>query len=86
METYGHTGFTGTSVWTDPEKDLSIILLSNRTWPTRENGKRISEIRRKVANIVVQSMVEQSWQEYWLSEFQREMDGLPSSVPVNLTR
>ena len=86
METYGHTGFTGTSVWTDPEKDLSIILLTNRTWPTRENGKRISEIRRKVANIVVKSMVEQSWQEYWLSEFQREMDGLPSSVPVNLTR
>jgi len=86
METYGHTGFTGTSVWTDPERDLSIILLTNRTWPTRENGKRISEIRRKVADIVVQSIEERSWQEYWLSEFQREMNDLPTSVPVNLTK
>jgi CubicO group peptidase (beta-lactamase class C family) len=34
---FGHTGFTGTSVWLDPEKDLLIVLLSNRVHPTREN-------------------------------------------------
>lgn len=35
----GHTGFTGTSLWIDPEKDLYIVLLSNRVHPTRENNR-----------------------------------------------
>ncbi len=34
---YGHTGFTGTSVWIDPERDLFVILLTNRVHPTRDN-------------------------------------------------
>lgn len=38
---YGHTGFTGTSVWTDPERKLIVILLSNRVYPTRKNTKII---------------------------------------------
>ncbi len=33
-ETYGHTGFTGTSVWVDPVQDLIFIFLSNRTYPS----------------------------------------------------
>jgi CubicO group peptidase (beta-lactamase class C family) len=39
---FGHTGFTGTSVWTDPEKNMFVILLSNRVHPTRNNQKLIS--------------------------------------------
>lgn len=39
MSSYGHTGYTGTSVWTDPEKNVIVILLTNRVHPTRENGK-----------------------------------------------
>ncbi|MBN1300771.1 MAG: serine hydrolase [Melioribacteraceae bacterium] len=38
---YGHTGFTGTSVWTDKEKRLFIILLTNRVYPSRNNRKII---------------------------------------------
>ena len=34
---YGHTGFTGTSLWIDPELDLLVVLLTNRVHPTREN-------------------------------------------------
>ncbi len=34
---YGHLGFTGTSVWTDPDRELTVILLTNRVHPTREN-------------------------------------------------
>lgn len=34
---YGHLGFTGTSVWVDPDRDLTVILLTNRVHPTREN-------------------------------------------------
>lgn len=35
----GHTGFTGTSLWIDPERDRYYVLLSNRVHPTRENQK-----------------------------------------------
>ena len=38
---YGHTGFTGTSVWIDPENDLFVVLLTNRVHPTRENSNHI---------------------------------------------
>ncbi|GAA3410550.1 serine hydrolase domain-containing protein [Paenibacillus hodogayensis] len=34
---YGHTGFTGTSLWMDPEQDVFAILLTNRVHPTRDN-------------------------------------------------
>lgn len=36
---YGHTGFTGTSLWIDPERDFFAVLLTNRVHPTRENRK-----------------------------------------------
>ena len=36
---FGHTGFTGTSMWMDPERELYVILLTNRVHPTRENNK-----------------------------------------------
>jgi beta-glucosidase-like glycosyl hydrolase/CubicO group peptidase (beta-lactamase class C family) len=36
---YGHTGFTGTFVWTDPERELIYIFLSNRTFPDPNDGK-----------------------------------------------
>jgi CubicO group peptidase (beta-lactamase class C family) len=41
---YGHTGFTGTSLWIDPERELFAILLTNRVHPTRDNPK-ITELR-----------------------------------------
>ncbi|MEJ7912243.1 MAG: glycoside hydrolase family 3 N-terminal domain-containing protein [Chitinophagaceae bacterium] len=38
-KTFGHTGFTGTAVWVDPDADLVYIFLSNRVYPTRDNNK-----------------------------------------------
>ena len=49
---FGHTGFTGTSIWIDPEKDLFVILLTNRVHPTRENS-RILRVRPRVADLAV---------------------------------
>ncbi len=49
---FGHTGFTGTSIWIDPDKDLFIILLTNRVYPTRDNP-RILAARRAVADTAV---------------------------------
>ncbi|MBL7979038.1 MAG: serine hydrolase [Bacteroidetes Order II. Incertae sedis bacterium] len=48
---YGHTGFTGTSIWIDPDAKLFAILLTNRVYPTRENQK-IREVRPKYADMV----------------------------------
>lgn len=48
---FGHTGFTGTSIWIDPEKNLFVILLTNRVNPTRENAKHVP-LRRAVADAV----------------------------------
>ena len=49
---YGHTGFTGTSMGIDPERDLYVILLSNRVNPTR-NNPRITAVRVAVTDAVV---------------------------------
>lgn len=48
---FGHTGFTGTSMWIDPEKDLFVVFLTNRVHPTRENQK-IREVRPKVHDAI----------------------------------
>ncbi|MGE0353139.1 MAG: serine hydrolase domain-containing protein [Gemmatimonadales bacterium] len=55
---FGHTGFTGTSIWIDPEQDLVIVLLTNRVNPTRENRK-IYAVRRGVADRVVEEVESQ---------------------------
>jgi CubicO group peptidase (beta-lactamase class C family) len=52
---FGHTGFTGTSIWIDPQKELFVVLLTNRVHPTRENNK-IREVRPAVADAVVESL------------------------------
>lgn len=49
---YGHTGFTGTSVWVDKDRELFVILLSNRVHPTRENKKIIS-FRPKLHDTII---------------------------------
>jgi CubicO group peptidase (beta-lactamase class C family) len=56
---FGHTGFTGTSIWFDPAKDLFIILLTNRVNPTRENT-RIGRVRGRVADLVVDALTERA--------------------------
>lgn len=49
---FGHTGFTGTSLWIDPARDLFVVLLTNRVNPTRQNS-RISRVRVDLADAVV---------------------------------
>jgi CubicO group peptidase (beta-lactamase class C family) len=42
LSTYGHTGFTGTCIWVDPDNQLIYIFLSNRVYPNAENWKLVS--------------------------------------------
>jgi beta-N-acetylhexosaminidase len=51
-ESFGHTGFTGTSIWIDPSRELVIVLLTNRVHPTR-NNPRIGALRIAVADRTV---------------------------------
>lgn len=52
---FGHTGFTGTSIWIDPDKELFIILLTNRVHPTRDNPI-MDRVRPAVADAVVEAL------------------------------
>jgi uncharacterized protein YbbC (DUF1343 family) len=54
---FGHTGFTGTSIWIDPDRELFVILLTNRVNPTREN-QLIRKARPAVADAVVLALVD----------------------------
>lgn len=50
-QSYGHTGFTGTSLWIDPESELAVVLLTNRVHPSRSRGsERIHQIRARIHN------------------------------------
>lgn len=56
---YGHTGFTGTMVWVDPEYDLLYVCLTNRTYPDPGNTKLIKEnIRTKIEKVVYESIID----------------------------
>ena len=52
----GHTGFTGTSLWIDWERDLYIVLLTNRVHPTREN-ELLRTIRPRFHDAVFESLI-----------------------------
>ena len=52
---FGHTGFTGTSIWIDPERQLFLILLTNRVHPTRDNTQ-IREVRPALADAVIRAV------------------------------
>ena len=53
---FGHLGYTGTSLWIDPELQLAITLLTNRTWPDHSN-QAIKQVRPKFHDSVVEALV-----------------------------
>ena len=59
MRSYGHLGYTGTSLWIDPERQLSITLLTNRTWPDCSH-KAIKDVRPAFHDAVVEALEQPS--------------------------
>ena len=51
----GHTGFTGTSIWIDLKKDITVIFLTNRIHPSRSNEK-IKDFRPKLHNLIMREL------------------------------
>ena len=52
---FGHTGYTGTSIWIDPDRQLFVVLLTNRVHPTRENQK-IAKVRPALHDAVMEAL------------------------------
>ncbi|HLW32274.1 MAG TPA: glycoside hydrolase family 3 N-terminal domain-containing protein [Aequorivita sp.] len=53
MTSFGHSGFTGTFAWADPEQEIVYVFLSNRTFPDAENRKLISsDLRSKIQQVI----------------------------------
>lgn len=53
---FGHTGFTGTSLWIDPDRMVYVVFLTNRVHPTRENQK-IAAVRPAVHDAVMKALL-----------------------------
>ena len=52
---FGHLGYTGTSLWIDPDRQLSITLLTNRTWPDCAN-QAIKQVRPKFHDAIIEAL------------------------------
>lgn len=52
---FGHLGYTGTSLWIDPQRQLSVILLTNRTWPDCKNHA-IQQVRPAFHDAVIEAL------------------------------
>ncbi|MGZ9159229.1 MAG: serine hydrolase, partial [Nitrospira sp.] len=55
-DSFGHLGYTGTSLWIDPVKELEVVLLSNRVHPTRRN-ERIRAFRPLIHDLVCREVL-----------------------------
>lgn len=53
---FGHLGYTGTSLWIDRERELSITLLTNRTWPNCAN-QAIKQVRPGFHDAVIEAVI-----------------------------
>ena len=56
--TYGHTGWTGTSLWIDPDRDVFVLLLTNRAYNPRVRGSfsKLKEVRGRVADAAARAV------------------------------
>lgn len=58
LDSFGHTGFTGTIAWADPKEQIVYVFLSNRIYPTVENKKLIEkDVRTKIQQTIYNSII-----------------------------
>jgi CubicO group peptidase (beta-lactamase class C family) len=58
MTSFGHTGFTGTMAWADPETEIVYIFLSNRTFPGDSTNKLSRENIREDIQAIIYDAIE----------------------------
>lgn len=58
MTSFGHSGFTGTFTWADPEEEIVYVFLSNRTYPTADNRMLISSnLRSRIQEVIYEAVI-----------------------------
>lgn len=57
MRAWGHSGFTGTSLWVDPDLDLTVVLLTNRVYFGRDNADALHRFQIAVHEAVAEALV-----------------------------
>ena len=58
-KSFGHSGFTGTYTWADPESEIVYVFLSNRVYPTMENTKLVkSEVRTEIQQLIQNAIIQ----------------------------
>jgi uncharacterized protein YbbC (DUF1343 family) len=94
LGSFGHTGFTGTSIWIDPASEMFVVFLSNRVHPDGKGD--VGPLRGRVASIVAGSVTDtavverarEQWANYYseavksLQQFASRNDGLENSTRV----
>ena len=76
---FGHTGFTGTSIWVDPDQEMFVVLLTNRVHPTRR-GSKIGPVRAAVADAVagaVEAPLDAPWRGLGFGDVPPDLPALP---------
>lgn len=60
LTSFGHTGFTGTMTWADPEKEIIYVFLSNRTFPDSNAANKLSKenIRENIQKVIYEAIIE----------------------------
>ncbi len=59
MQSFGHTGFTGTMAWADPDKEIVYVFLSNRTYPNANNNLLLKEgIRTEIQRLIYEAIID----------------------------
>src|SRR5207247_258551 len=79
LGSFGHTGFTGTSIWIDPASDTFVIFLSNRVHPDGKGD--VGPLRGKVASIVASSITDTT-----VSKAREESAGTAAELLASLAR
>jgi len=59
MTSFGHSGFTGTFAWADPEQEIIYVFLSKRTFPDASNNRLLNEnIRTEIQRLIYEAITE----------------------------
>ncbi|MBA6154176.1 glycoside hydrolase family 3 N-terminal domain-containing protein [Gelidibacter maritimus] len=59
LSSFGHSGFTGTYAWADPEEEIVYVFLSNRTYPNASNNILLKEgIRTEIQRLIYEAIIE----------------------------
>ena len=56
MDSFGHFGYTGTYAWADPDKEIIIVILANRTYPNDNFSFSENNVRTRIQEIVYESI------------------------------